>query len=65
VNCSICKVELNVEGRPETLDCGGDCLACMAFIGNDPDCVATIKTLSMETQTALCEKYKSSVEECL
>lgn len=37
-HCKICKGPLNVPDRPETEDCGGDCLMCMAVIGEDPDC---------------------------
>ncbi len=37
-NCSICKRELDVPGVPESLDCGGDCMKCMAEIGGDEDC---------------------------
>ena len=40
--CRICGQELNVPLRPETLDCGGDCLKCMADSG-DPECVETLR----------------------
>jgi hypothetical protein len=35
--CGICKRELDVVGDETTLDCGGDCLRCMAEAG-DPEC---------------------------
>lgn len=35
--CLICKQELDVPGKPETADCGGDCCRCMAEAG-DTDC---------------------------
>lgn len=35
--CNLCKVPLNQPGKPETKDCGGDCLQCMAEAG-DPEC---------------------------
>lgn len=37
MNCNICKVELDQPDKPETGDCGGDCVRCMAVAG-DPDC---------------------------
>lgn len=38
VRCTICKRELNTPGDPTTIDCGGDCLKCMAEAG-DPEAV--------------------------
>lgn len=43
-NCNICKVELDQSNKPETRDCGGDCLKCMAECG-DPDCIKEMKRL--------------------
>jgi anti-anti-sigma factor len=40
--CRICGQELNIPFKPETLDCGGDCLKCMADSG-DPECVETLR----------------------
>ena len=37
--CTLCESPLDLPGRPWTRDCGGDCLACMAEVG-DPDAVA-------------------------
>lgn len=42
--CSICKVSLNFPGRPETDNCGGDCLQCMAEAG-DPDAISRIQMI--------------------
>jgi hypothetical protein len=40
--CLTCGVVLNQPGKPETEDCGGDCLKCMAEAG-DPDCIEALK----------------------
>lgn len=40
--CRICGQTLNVPSKPETLDCGGDCLKCMADSG-DPECVEMLR----------------------
>jgi hypothetical protein len=40
--CRICGETLNVPSKPETLDCGGDCLKCMADSG-DPECVEMLR----------------------
>jgi hypothetical protein len=37
--CNICGKPLDVPGDESTRDCGGDCLRCMAEIGEDPDCI--------------------------
>lgn len=37
--CKICKRKLNQSNKPDTKDCGGDCLRCMAEIGEDSDCI--------------------------
>lgn len=37
--CNICKRSLDAPGDDTTLDCGGDCLWCMAEAG-DPECIA-------------------------
>lgn len=44
-NCNICRRALNVPDDDTTLDCGGDCLRCMADIGDDPDCIAAMDKL--------------------
>ena len=40
--CHICKRELNVDADPMSVDCGGDCLKCMADAG-DPDAIFALK----------------------
>lgn len=37
--CNICGVVMDQPDLPETKNCGGDCLKCMAEIGEDPDCI--------------------------
>jgi hypothetical protein len=44
MNCHICKRELDQPGKPDTKDCGGDCLRCMAHCG-DTDCEAVMREL--------------------
>jgi len=44
MKCRICGQELNIPFKPETLDCGGDCLKCMADSG-DPECEETLRRL--------------------
>ena len=46
VNCSICGRTLNDPLVPESLDCGGDCLKCMAEIGEDPECVYAMRKIN-------------------
>lgn len=43
--CHICQRTLNVPEEPDTLDCGGDCLSCMATAG-DPDCADAMAALA-------------------
>ena len=42
--CTMCETPLDIPGRPWTRSCGGDCLACMADVG-DPDCVAAMAAI--------------------
>jgi hypothetical protein len=46
--CRMCKRPLNQFGDPTTRDCDGDCLRCMAEIG-DPDCIAAMTKIIGET----------------
>ena len=39
--CSICGRELNTSD-PLSLDCGGDCILCMADYGEDPECIQSV-----------------------
>ena len=43
-NCQICLKVLDTD-NPLREDCGGDCLECMADIGEDPDCVEKVKKI--------------------
>lgn len=43
-HCAICGRPLDVADDPLSVDCGGDCLGCMADCG-DPDCVAAVEAL--------------------
>jgi hypothetical protein len=43
-HCAICRRALGDPDDPLSVDCGGDCLQCMADCG-DPDCVAAIDAL--------------------
>lgn len=43
-HCCTCKVELDQPNRPDTDDCGGDCVRCMAEC-YDPDCMATMREI--------------------
>lgn len=43
--CNICGTKLNVPEDPTSGDCGGDCLRCMAEIGEDPDCIRSMRAL--------------------
>lgn len=43
--CQICSRLLNDQADPvRSMDCGGDCLKCMADCG-DPDCIAEMAKL--------------------
>lgn len=53
-HCGVCKQELDVPLAPETLDCGGDCLRCMADAG-DPDCVASMHLITASHDDFLAE----------
>lgn len=40
--CGICHRRLD-DGTPESINCGGDCMACMADVAGDPDAVAILR----------------------
>lgn len=44
-NCHYCKRKLDNPEDPTTVDCGGDCVKCMAEIAGDPDCVAEMERI--------------------
>jgi hypothetical protein len=59
MKCGICGQELNVPFKPETLDCGGDCLSCMAD-SDDPECAETLRRLNNpDTRTQEINKYEA------
>jgi len=46
--CNICSQPLNAPDKPESQDCGGDCLRCMAVVAHDPDCLIAMGLLDDE-----------------
>lgn len=40
--CHICGTVMDQPGKPETRNCGGDCLRCLAEC-YDPDCMAVMR----------------------
>jgi hypothetical protein len=44
-HCNLCGVGLDEPGKPETTNCGGDCLKCMADIAEDPDCIEAMREI--------------------
>ena len=60
-DCNICKRLLDDPSEPDlTADCGGDCLSCMARVG-DPDCARAVATIMAGDP---CDDW-SSVLNCL
>ena len=45
-NCLTCKRPLDDPQDPTTENCGGDCLKCMAEIGDDEDCIRAMKEIA-------------------
>lgn len=70
--CHICKKLLNDPSSPKlSMDCGGDCLECMAVVGNDPECTAEL-IVELKNQVwsevhrllnAKLTKYKGEIED--
>ncbi len=59
MQCSICHRELNQSGMPDTADCGGDCVRCMAD-SEDPECVELIRQLeNSATRSRQIEQYEA------
>lgn len=56
--CSICGGPLGQPNDVLSDDCGGDCLLCMAVIGEDPDGVARIEM----TYDAMTDDQKAIVD---
>lgn len=48
--CGICGVELDQPGIPDTTNCGGDCLHCMAEVAEDPDAVGALLRLKHDIE---------------
>ena len=42
--CNICRRPLDQPGHPDSLDCGGDCLRCMAQC-HDPDAINAMREI--------------------
>ncbi len=63
MKCNFCKSELNDPSRPESWDCGGDCIECMAEVVDDPDCVAFMTRLrSPATREDALADYRKWIE---
>ena len=59
MKCGICGQELDVPLKPETGDCGGDCVSCMAGF-DDPECVEMLRKLNDPTSRAEeIERYEA------
>ena len=56
--CQYCKRLLDDPKDPTTRDCGGDCLRCMAQIGEDPDCIIEILNIRIEAQADALKKAR-------
>lgn len=56
--CSICQKELNT-GTVDSLDCGGDCMECMA-VAEDPHCAEAMSWA--DGFNAACDLLKADVE---
>jgi hypothetical protein len=44
--CQLCKRVLDDPADATTRNCGGDCLKCMAEIGEDPDCIRALREIT-------------------
>ncbi len=62
--CNICKRLLN-DGTLESEDCGGDCLKCVADVGEDPECRSKLygikRCIKCDEVKLLSEFHRSSV----
>lgn len=52
-HCQICGVELNQPRDEGTRDCGGDCLRCMAYVAEDPDCNRAMDSIPTYPQSII------------
>lgn len=60
--CSTCGRVLDETGEPFSVDCGGDCIGCMIFVGGDPDCLQAMKAERLDPTYWLNEhvRYRTS-----
>jgi hypothetical protein len=56
--CNTCKRLLDDPKDPTTESCGGDCLRCMAWLGEDPDDIIAILNIRIEAQAAEIERLQ-------
>ncbi len=47
-HCRTCGQRLNQPHPTASIDCGGDCMGCMAVVFNDPDCAAALAPLPLD-----------------
>lgn len=57
-NCGICNRPLGTS--PDTVDCGGDCLRCMAEAG-DPDCILHMLIINCKQMKAALELVNATI----
>lgn len=50
-NCKTCSCILDEKGKPESRNCGGDCLRCMAVHGEDPECIEAMQEIRKQKAT--------------
>ena len=58
--CRICGQTLNVPSKSETLDCGGDCLKCMADSG-DSECVEMLRQTLVDRKSTPMNPIKHQI----
>lgn len=62
-NCNICKTPMT-EHESFRMDCGGDCLLCMAEIGDDA-CIAKVLRLARTVRVPISEKLMLEIRRYL
>lgn len=55
--CLICKRVLNNPSDPYSVDCGGDCIKCMAECG-DPDCIKEVEKIKNKIIKKSMDEFK-------
>jgi hypothetical protein len=53
--CKLCKRVLDDPDDPLSKDCGGDCLYCMATIGEDLDCINAVRRIPRAKETTVSD----------